>query len=462
VDFGALPPEINSGRMYAGAGSGPLLAAAAAWDGVASELSTAASFYRSTVLELAGGPWLGPSSRSMAAAVTPYVAWMDATASQAEQTANQARAAAAAYEAAFIAHVPPPLIAANRALLMSLVATNILGQNTPAIAATETQYAEMWAQDAAAMYGYAGASAQATTLTPFTSPAQDTNPSGTGAQAAAVASATGTSTGTAQNTLSAALFTQATGMLQSLASGAPTNPMAMAVSILNSPMINSYETLNNLIGGYTGGYTGMSFTAGGALLLGAPMAATGMMKGLAAATAAAPPAAAASSTTTVSAVPGGALGGSTGATMVADMGRAPAVGGLSVPPSWGTASPAIRLAATALPIAGLDGAPEAGRAEPGWFGGLPPVGGMVNAPRYGEAGSRSGSRLTVIPQLAKESAGDESMPDRAIKPNWRAPDPLDELSARERAELHDLRRELADLAMERDAAARLIKEAIRR
>jgi PPE-repeat protein len=447
--------------MYAGAGSGPLLAAAAAWDGVASELSTAATSYRSTVLELTGGAWLGPSSRSMAAAVTPYVAWMDATASQAEQTANQARAAAAAYEAAFIAHVPPPLIAANRALLMSLVATNILGQNTPAIAATETQYAEMWAQDAAAMYGYAGASAQATTLTPFSSPAQDTNPAGTGAQAAAVASATGTSTGTAQNAVSA-LFTQATGMLPSLASGAPTNPMAMAESMLNSPMITSYETLNNLIGGYTGGYTGMSFTAGGALLLGAPMAATGMMKGLAAATAAAPPAAAASSTTTVSAVPGGALGGSTGATMVADMGRAPAVGGLSVPPSWGTASPAIRLAATALPIAGLDGAPEAGGAGPGWFGGLPPVGGMVNAPRYGEAGSRSGSRLTVIPQLAKESAGDESMPDRAIKPNWRASDPLDELSARERAELHDLRREVADLAMERDAAARLIKEAIRR
>ncbi|PBJ29320.1 PPE domain-containing protein, partial [Mycobacterium avium] len=26
-DFGALPPEINSGRMYAGPGSGPLMAA---------------------------------------------------------------------------------------------------------------------------------------------------------------------------------------------------------------------------------------------------------------------------------------------------------------------------------------------------------------------------------------------------------------------------------------------------
>jgi PPE-repeat protein len=66
--------------------------------------------------------------------------------------------------------VPPPIIAANRSLLMALVATNLFGQNTPAIAAAETQYAQMWAQDAAAMYGYAGSSASATTLTPFTPP----------------------------------------------------------------------------------------------------------------------------------------------------------------------------------------------------------------------------------------------------------------------------------------------------
>ena len=30
LDFGALPPEINSGRMYVGPGSGPMLAASAA------------------------------------------------------------------------------------------------------------------------------------------------------------------------------------------------------------------------------------------------------------------------------------------------------------------------------------------------------------------------------------------------------------------------------------------------
>src|ERR1700757_602280 len=128
----------------------------------------------------------------MAAAVAPYTAWMSATATQAEQTAMQARAAVAAYETAFAATVPPPIIAANRALLMSLIATNFLGQNTPAIAATEAHYAEMWAQDAAAMFGYAGASAAATTVTPFNPPPQTTNPAGTGTQAAALTQATGT------------------------------------------------------------------------------------------------------------------------------------------------------------------------------------------------------------------------------------------------------------------------------
>ncbi len=167
MDFAMLPPEVNSGRMYAGPGSGPMVAAATAWDGLAAELQSTSASYESVISELSGGSWLGPSSASMAAAAAPYVEWMTTAAAQAEQTAIQAKAAAAAYEAAFAMTVPPTVIAANRTLLMTLIATNVLGQNTAAIAATETDYAEMWAQDAAAMYGYAGSSAAASTLTPF-------------------------------------------------------------------------------------------------------------------------------------------------------------------------------------------------------------------------------------------------------------------------------------------------------
>jgi PPE-repeat protein len=193
IDFGALPPEINSGRMYAGPGVEPMLAAAAAWDGLAFQLGSTAASYGSTVTELTGGPWVGPASASMLTAATPYVTWLSATADQAEQAASQAKAAAAAYEAAFAMTVPPAVIAANRAQLMMLITTNFFGQNTPAIAATEAHYAEMWAQDATAMYGYAGNSAAAAKVRPFTSPPHTTDPAGLTGQAAAVGHAAGTS-----------------------------------------------------------------------------------------------------------------------------------------------------------------------------------------------------------------------------------------------------------------------------
>jgi PPE-repeat protein len=457
LDFTALPPEINSGRMYAGAGPGPLLAAAAAWDGLASELSAAATSYRSTVSELTGAAWLGPSSASMAAAVAPYVAWMTTTAAQAEQTASQLASAVAAYETAFTAHVPPPVIAANRALLASLVATNILGQNTPAIAATEAQYAEMWAQDAAAMYGYAGASAAATTLTPFSTPTQNTNPAGTGTQAAAVASATGTSAGTTQSALS-----QVPNTLQSLASGGASQG---ALNMLSNPLVTDFETLSTLFGGYRTGFLGSCFTVVSSMLFGVPLE-TPFMQAAAAAPAAA-----------VSAVPEGALGplagsygsgvgaagsaGLGGAGASAGLGRAASVGALSVPQSWGTASPAIRLAATALPTGGLDGLPDAGAAGPaGSFGGMPPVASVVNAPRNGATGPRSESRLKVIPQMAAAPGGHQGTPGRWVN----APDGGATLS--ERDELNGLRTAIAELAKERDvlmrSAALVVKEAMAR
>jgi PPE-repeat protein len=96
LDFGLLPPEVNSGRMYSGPGPGPLLAAAEAWDSLASDLGFASTGYSSTLSELTSGSWTGPTSSAMTAAVTPYVDWLSTTAAQAEETANQARAAVAA------------------------------------------------------------------------------------------------------------------------------------------------------------------------------------------------------------------------------------------------------------------------------------------------------------------------------------------------------------------------------
>ena len=190
-----FPPELNSALMYSGAGAGPLMAAASAWDELAADLETTASSYQAVIQQLTGGPWLGPSSARMASAAAPYIAWMQGSSIQAAQTSAQARLAAAAYEGAFDATVPPSVIAANRALLAALVATNFLGQNTPAIAATEALYMEMWFQDGLTMDTYAVVSQQAVAL-PQQTPAPTTSDGGTSANAAAAAQSTANSLGT--------------------------------------------------------------------------------------------------------------------------------------------------------------------------------------------------------------------------------------------------------------------------
>lgn len=231
MDFAAVPPEINSARIYSGPGSGPMVAAAAAWATLAADLNSTASSYQSMIAELTAGPWLGPSSASMAGAAAPYVAWTRSTAAQAEQAAEQAKAAATAYETAFAETVPPPVVSANRSMLMALAATNIFGQNTPAIATTEIQYAEMWAQDTAAMYGYAGSSASATTLAPFTSPPASTNADGQAGQGAAASQAAGN----AQNVVASAqqAFSAVPAALSNLASAGPTAAAASPLTLLD-------------------------------------------------------------------------------------------------------------------------------------------------------------------------------------------------------------------------------------
>ena len=333
MDFGLLPPEINSGRMYTGPGSGPMLAAAAAWDGLAADLHSTAASYGSVTSALTA-EWQGPSSTTMAAAAAPYVAWMSATAGQAEQTAGQATAAAAAYETAFAATVPPPVIAANRSLLMSLIATNLFGQNTPAIAATEAHYAEMWAQDAAAMYGYAGSSVTASQLTPFGPPPQTTNPSGTAGQAAAAAHATATSAGTNAQPVSQ-LMSATPQTAQSLAaptSTAATDP-APSTSDLSQFLIGPYNPLklySPLGGNYDFGF--QNFLAGFSrqnLQLAYDGAVNRAAAGL-----------------------GPAITYAGGQPVMAQVGSSGVVGNLSVPHSWAGAAPAMRPVAFALPQTG--------------------------------------------------------------------------------------------------------------
>ena len=257
MDFGAFPPEINSARMYTGPGAGSMLAASAAWDGLAAELHSTAAAAGSVVSGLTGESWQGVSSTSMAAAVAPYLTWMSATAGQIEQVANQARAAAAAYEAAFAMTVPPAAVAANRAQLMALIATNILGQNTPAIMATEALYAEMWAQDAAAMYGYAASSATASTLAPFTAPKSATNPAGLSGQSAAAAQAAGTAAGSHAQTAASTSLSAVPTTLQGLSQ--PTQSAGGLSGLLSG---NGATVATSGISGASGGLSALTGLAG--------------------------------------------------------------------------------------------------------------------------------------------------------------------------------------------------------
>lgn len=346
MDFGIYPPEINSGRMYTGPGSGPLLAAAQAWAGLSDALYATASGFQSAVSELTTGFWSGPSAESMTAAAMTYVQWLSATAGQAAQMASQSTAAVAAYEAAFAMTVPPPVVAANRTLLATLIATNFLGQNTPAIAATEAQYAEMWAQDAAAMYAYAAASAAATVLTPFTSPEPNTSPTGPADQSAAVSQAAGSTAGDAQDVVSGVGQLFAAAPAQSLAAADPAS------------LTDTLDTLSDLITIFAGLPSGVASIGVGLPLdiLGGPVdlpfAIGAYLVGTHAddivsgwngeegwpSTDPAP----------VRGLPAPLLQGGP-STLSAGLGQSKAVGALSVPSGWSVAAEEVRPVALALP-----------------------------------------------------------------------------------------------------------------
>jgi PPE-repeat protein len=346
------------------------------------------------------------------------------------------------------------------------VATNLLGQNTPAIAAAETQYAEMWAQDATAMYAYASGSAAATRLTPFAAPPQTTDPAGVGAQAAAVGQAAGTSAAFSPRLLSQLISTLPT-VLQAIATGATP---ATTADFLN----------------FTSGWT---FVASGVLFILGPLL-EGPIAGLVpplAAIGAYGPAAAGSGVAglagtgalaTPALVDVGTPAGGGRPAVLAGLNRAGSIGGLSVPPAW--AAPSMTRAAAftepalaGLPEAELDGlgpgpggmlagslmaaaAGGGGAAGGGWAatrGSGAAKSGAAAQPGAGTAqpgtgtSAQFGPPARVIPQVDRDSG-------QATRPGQPAQAGDGPLSQNLRAEVNDLRKQVAEMAMERDLLMR--------
>lgn len=312
LEFDALPPEINSGRMYLGPGSAPLLTAAGAWDALSAQLSIAASGYTSVVSELTGVAWLGPTSMAMLAATTPFMSWLHQTADNAAEIAGQARAAAAAYELAFAMTVPPPVIATNRSLLLALVATNFLGQNTAAIATTEAHYAQMWLQDASAMYLYNESAALASTLPTFSEPPRTSNPAAS----------------TIQSTEAAETVSQ---QLQ---------------TALSSPLVQILEHIPNV--------TNSALSSANAVTSGRGIYVADMRLAVQESAQAESPFPVSPRLASIA-----TSGGTAPSRVSAAWGSAGPVGKLSAPPSWFTAAPEVQRAATALTDATVTAAPVA-------------------------------------------------------------------------------------------------------
>ncbi|AFC54126.1 MULTISPECIES: PPE family protein [Mycobacterium] len=388
LDYGAFPPEFNSARIYSGPGSGSLVSAASAWSALAAELNSAALSYEQVVTSLSSEEWLGTASAMMAQAVEPYIAWMTSAAAQAEEAATQARAAAAAYEAALSSSVPPPLVASNRMQSKLLQATNVLGQNTPLIAQLEAQYGEYWAQDAGAMYSYAGQSSSATKQTPFKEPPKITNESGTANQTAAVTNATSNSTATDTSKILQTMAAPGSSGTNQPTAG--TTPTATAPSSGGSgsgsvsDLVSAYNPFASLFYN-TEGLPYFSIGMGNNFVQ--------ISKSLGLIGSAAP--AAAKALPALGGLGGMLGGGAAAAHPVAALGSAASIGGkLSVPVAWSGAPAAAPALGHAIPVSTISAAPEAAGGPGNLLGGMPLAG--AGAGGHGVAGPKYGFRPTVM------------------------------------------------------------------
>jgi PPE-repeat protein len=264
----------------------------------------------------------------------------------------------------------------------------------------------MWAQDAAAMYGYAGASASATTLTPFTPAPQTTDPRGSVGQAATVAQAGGTAAGNAQSTVSSA---------QPALSAVP-NTLSSLAAAGDPPSLTPLNTLSNLLSVFLD-------APANALSVGVdtpfsifsyPPDVASYLVGL-------------HTDDAVSAGAGiapwpevGAVGPTPSplttnlvSPMSAGLGEANTVGTLSVPPGWAAAAPEIRPLAVALPAASFGAAAETSAGGAGSLFSQMALAGMAGRAMAGTAGSGGLGRRERIGERIRATADEPTEPPQS-------------------------------------------------
>jgi PPE-repeat protein len=152
--YWGIPPEINAFRLtMMGAGPAAHVPVVAAYtDAMATHMEQAA---QQAVTTAATAPsFVGSGGGGMVSAASPMSAWLGTAGAHAGAAAATVQGAIAGYSTAVASTIPHPVVIENRLREAALVASNILGQNTPAIAEAEAEYGEFWTQNASAMMGY--------------------------------------------------------------------------------------------------------------------------------------------------------------------------------------------------------------------------------------------------------------------------------------------------------------------
>jgi PPE-repeat protein len=371
MSWAATPPEVISGEIYAGPGSGPLLAAQTALQTLAGELTTTATGWTNQIATwTAANGWTGAGATAATAAAQNYISWLTTTAAEVEQAAAQAGASALAFEAVHMAVVDPMTITANRTAYMTALAG--LPLTATLVATLEGDYDTMWLQDVAAMAAYQAASAGAGVLPPLVSVTGTVFPLSTASDTASDATAAASSTGTAASSL----FNSFDGFI-----GTP----AVANTINGGVNTAAWFVMNAIPTAISLGHTLGSVPA---IAVGdvVPADGAGITEGL-----------------MVGSVTGGGMGmggvgGLAGAASSASVGEASMVGKLSVPPGWSATAAPATLASSTAPLEG-SGWTAAAEAEP--VSAMPGMPGAAAAAKgagaYG-TGPRYGTKPIVMPK----------------------------------------------------------------
>jgi len=246
--FSAFPPEVNAGQLMAGDQGASIAAAVAAHEALSAALMEEGARMGTTAGTTAATGWEGVGGAAMVSTAMPYVAALEALAGWVQQSAASAAAIEQAYAVTKAAMIQVPICTTNRTSQAGLVATNVIGQNTPAIIGLDAEYyGHFWTNNASLMGSYEAF------VTPILAalgvpppPAPLTaNPAGPAGQAAAIGEAAANGAANAAMSQSLQGVQQASGAVQP---GAAPAGAAQSMGSMAPQMLSQLGQLPQMFG----------------------------------------------------------------------------------------------------------------------------------------------------------------------------------------------------------------------